>query len=316
VRSSAAALRLSGVLCALAGAVMFAGKAIVVKLLYLYPGMSAEISLALRMSVALPFFLCLSLWAQRNDRHEALLPGDGWKIALIGFMGYYLASYFDFLGLRYITATLERLILYISPTVVLLLSVLVRKTRVTQQQMIALAIIYCGVGVAFVHDFIQNPKMSLGSTQVTLGALLVLGSAVSYAFFLFGSGELVKRVGALRLTALAGLVASVCCIVQYFILQPISHWHAILEFPQAVYELAFINGTLCTVIPIFFIMIGISRLGAPIAAQIGMIGPIATIVLSTIFLHEQLSAWQISGTILVIVGVFMATQVSSNEITA
>lgn len=316
MKTSAAAARGWGVVCALAGAVMFAGKAIIVKLLYLYPDMSAEISLALRMSVALPIFLGLALSAQRNDKHQALLPGDGWKIALIGFMGYYLASYFDFLGLRYITATLERLILYLSPTVVLLLSVFVRKARVTPQQMLALVIIYCGVGLAFVHDLLQSPTLSMGSTQVTLGALLVLGSAVSYAFFLFGSGELVKRVGALRLTALAGLVASVCCVSQYFILQPIHHWRVILEFPRAVYELAFVNGTLCTVVPIFLVMIGISRLGASIAAQIGMIGPIATIVLSTLFLHEQISAWQIAGTVLVIVGVFMTTQYPSNEISA
>lgn len=300
---------LLGLLCALSGAIAFSGKAIIVKLLYRYPGTDAATLLALRMLVALPFFIGIAIMVQRRPKLAPLIAADIWKIMLLGFLGYYLASYLDFLGLQYISATLERLILYLGPSMVLLLAVAIRGYRVSRRQILALAISYLGVALAFVHDFLFATKIPrMGSAHVALGSALAFGSAVSYSFYLFGSGELVRRIGTLRLTAHASGVACLCSILQYLWLQPINQWHKILEFPLPVYWLSLLNGTVCTVLPIFLVMLGISRLGATSAAQIGMVGPLSTIVLSTIFLGERIGSWQIAGTVLVMTGVFVTSQ--------
>lgn len=301
-------LPLSGLLCAGLGAVAFSGKAVIVKLMYRYEGVDAIMMLALRMLVALPFFLVVALFIQRRPGLAPLGKGDPWKIILLGFTGYYLSSYLDFLGLQYITATLERLILYLSPTMVLMISVFVFRRHVTGRQVVALLVSYAGVMLAFAHDFMAEGK--IGGSNVVLGSALVLVSTISYACYLFGSGELVKRIGALRLTAWASIVACLFCIAQFLLMRPMPEWNVILQLPMPVYGLSLLNGTVCTVLPMFLVMLGISRLGAAIAAQIGMIGPISTIILSTIFLGESIGPWQIAGTVLVVTGVFIVSKKS------
>ena len=285
-----------GVLLVAGGAVAFSGKAIIVKLCYRH-GIDAITLLALRMAVALPFFLAMGVWAAR--RAAPLQPGDRWRILALGVCGYYLASLLDFMGLAYISATLERVILYLTPTLVLLIGVLLARRWPTRLQWIALGVSYLGVALAFGHD------LHLGGPGVAIGSALVFGSALSYGAYLYGSGALVGCIGSVRLTAYASIVASVLCIGQYLVLRPTPF----ARIAHEVYALSLLNGTLCTVLPVLATMMGIRRIGAGPAAQIGMIGPVSTIILSLLILHEPMGAWQIVGTALVAAGVLLVSRV-------
>ncbi len=284
----------TGVALAAFGAIAFSGKAIIVKLGYRY-GADAITLLALRMAVALPLFLLMAAWAAR--RAPPLDRGDAWRIVGLGFFGYYLASFLDFAGLAYITATLERLILYLTPTLVLLIGALVARRRPGRRQLLALAISYVGVGLAFGHDLV------VGGGNVALGSALVLGSALAYAVYLFGSGEIVGRVGAVRLTAYASSVACVLCIAQFLLLRPLE---ALALAPEVLW-LSLLNGTVCTVVPVLAVMLAVKRIGSGFAAQVGMIGPVSTIVLGMLLLGESMGPWQVAGTALVLLGVFVVT---------
>jgi len=294
---TAPSARLGGIALAAIGAVAFSGKAIIVKLAYRY-GVDAVTLIALRMAVALPFFAWVAIVIERRASTPRLLASDWPKILLLGVLGYYLASYLDFLGLAYITATLERLILYLNPTIVLAIGVFWFKRRILPRQWIALGLSYVGVVLALMHDF------RLGGSNIALGSILVFASALAYALYLVGSGEMVKRVGALRLTALASCVASLCCIVQFLITRP---WSA-LVLPTQVYWLSALNGVACTVLPVFAVMFAIARVGAPTAAQVGMIGPVSTIIFSWLLLGESMGAAQVFGTLLVLSGVFIVSR--------
>lgn len=289
----------TGLLLAAAGAVAFSGKAIIVKLSYRH-GVDAVTLLALRMAVALPFFLAMGAWAAR--RAPKLAAGDRLRVAALGFLGYYLSSFLDFAGLAYISATLERLILYLTPTLVMLLGVLASKPRPGRWQLLALAVSYAGVLLAFGHDF------SLGGRNVALGSVLVFASALSYAMYLFGSGEIVARIGAVRLTAYASSVASVLCIAQFLLLRPLE----VAAIPAPVWWLGLLNGTLCTVLPVLAVMMAVKRIGSAMAAQVGMLGPVSTIVLSLWLLHEPMGPWQVAGTVLVVLGVFALTRAKTS----
>lgn len=281
----------SGLLFAAAGAVAFSGKAIIVKLSYRY-GVDAVTVIMYRMLFALPLFLALS-W--RAGRGQARLEARDWRVLFgLGFSGYYLASFLDFAGLQYIGASLERLILYLNPTIVLVASMLLFKRRVSRPQWLALALSYLGVMVVFGAD------LSISGSHVALGAALVFGSAVSYALYLVFSGEAVKRLGALRITGVATSIACVLCIAQFYMLRPPS---AMFVAPEVVW-LAVLNATLCTFCPVLLVMLAIERVGAAVTAQTGMIGPLSTILLSVALLDERLTIWMIIGTCFVLAGVW------------
>lgn len=301
---SPSAQPLGGVALAAIGAIGFSGKAIIVKLGYRY-GADAVTLIALRMIFALPLFAATALWIQFRQKAARLAGSDVWKVVVLGFLGYYLASFLDFLGLQYITATLERLILYLNPTLVLVLGALFLKRRAKPRQVVALCISYVGVALALSHDF------RIGGGNILLGSALVFASALAYALYLVGSGELVQRIGSIRLTAYASCVASACCIAQFMLTRPMSA----LQLPDAVYWQSALNGVACTVLPVFAVMMAVARIGASSAAQIGMIGPVSTIVLSSLFLGEEMGAWQIAGTVLVIAGVFIVSQRSKEGVT-
>lgn len=286
-------LHLHGVLLAALGAIAFSGKAIIVKLAYRHD-VDAVTLLALRMVAALPLFLAMAAWARR--RHPPLASGDGWRIVGLGFLGYYLASFLDFAGLAYITATLERLILYLNPTLVLLLGVVFLGKRVGRRQLAALAISYAGVALALAHD------LAIGGSNIALGGALVFASALSYALYLIGSGELVERVGSVRLTAYASTVACALCIGQFLATHPLT---TLSSLAPEVYGLSLLNGTVCTVLPVLAVMMAIARIGSASAAQIGMLGPVSTIVLGMLLLGERMGPWQVAGTVLVLLGVFL-----------
>ena len=281
-----------GLLLATVGAIAFSGKAIIVKLAYRY-GVDAVTLIMYRMLFALPMFVLLSWWAGRGK--PALTRRDIATIGGLGFSGYYLASFLDFAGLAYITASLERLILYLNPTLVLALGAFVFKRRVTRGQLMALAVSYAGVLLVFGHE------VSFTGAHVALGAALVFGSAVSYAVYLVYSGEEVKRLGAMRLTGLATSVACLLCIAQFLVLRPIS---AMAVAPEVIW-LSLLNATLCTFAPVLMVMMAIERIGAAVAAQTGMVGPLSTILMGVLILGEPFTAWVAAGTALVLVGIWL-----------
>lgn len=282
----------TGLLFATVGAIAFSGKAIIVKLAYRY-GVDAVTLIMYRMLFALPMFVLLAWWAGRG---KAALQARDWRAVLgLGFCGYYLASFLDFAGLQYITASLERLILYLNPTIVLALGALLFKRRVSGRQLAALAVSYCGVLLVF------GKEVTLVGADVVLGTGLVFASALSYAVYLLYSGEEVKRLGALRLTGLATTVACVLCIVQFLLLRPLA---AAAVAPQVIW-LSVLNATLCTFAPVLMVMMAIERIGATLTAQTGMVGPLSTIIMGVLILGEPFNAWMAAGTLLVLAGIWL-----------
>jgi drug/metabolite transporter (DMT)-like permease len=289
----------TGLLLAALGSIAFSGKAIIVKLAYRY-GVDPVTLIMYRMLFALPLFLAILWWATcRSARPvEPLTRRDAWGILGLGFSGYYLASFLDFWGLQYISASLERLILYLNPTLVLVLGWVLYGRRITGRQMGAMALSYAGVLLVFAHE------VSFDGWDTALGAVLVLGSAISYAVYLVYSGQMVQRIGSLRLVGWATTVACVLCIAQFVALRPLS---AALVAPEVI-GLSVINAVLCTVAPVLMVMMAIERIGSGLTAQTGMIGPMSTIVLGVWILGEPFNAWVLAGTVLVLAGVLWVSR--------
>lgn len=286
---------LSGLLIAVVGAIFFSAKAIVAKLMYRYH-VDAVMLISLRMMFSFPIFAVVAIWQARHAPPLALR--DCLRIVLLGLIGYYLSSFLDFLGLQYISAGLERLILFLTPSFVLLISFAFYKHKVSMMEWGALLLSYLGTALVLQHD------IDAGGGNVALGSALVLGAAMTYGLYLVFSGELVRRVGAMRLVAYAMCVSSVACIAQFFILRPASA----LVLPAEVYQLSLINAVFCTVLPVFLTMIAVARIGAPGAAQAGLVGPVATLFLGAMLLDEPVTAIQLIGTALVLSGIYLLSR--------
>jgi drug/metabolite transporter (DMT)-like permease len=291
----------AGLLLALGGATAFSIKAIIVKLCYRY-GVDPVTLIMYRMLFALPLFLALWWWAERRKALAVppLAPftrRDAGVVLVLGFVGYYLSSFLDFLGLQYISAGLERLILYLNPTIVLILAWLLHGQRVQRGQVLAMAVSYAGIALVFGHELKFTPGQA--SWDAALGAALVFASALGYAFYLLFSGRVVQRLGALRLTGAATSVACVLCLVQFVLLRPLSA----AMVPTPVLWLSLLNACLGTFVPVLMMMMALERIGAAKAAQVGMVGPVATIALGVVLLDEPLNGYIVAGTCLVLAGV-------------
>jgi drug/metabolite transporter (DMT)-like permease len=285
----------SGLFLAAAGSIAFSGKAIIVKLAYRH-GVDAITLVMFRMLFALPFFIAMAWWA---GRCQAPLTRNDWLGVLgLGFSGYYLSSFLDFFGLQYISASFERLILYLNPTLVLVLGWVLYKRKITYRQGMAMAVSYSGVLLVFGHE------VSLVGENIALGAILVFGSAITYAIYLTYCGQLVQRLGSLRLAGLATTVACFFCILQFVLLKPV----AALDVVPEVIWLSMLNAIVCTVLPVLMIMMAIERIGPGLTSQIGMIGPLSTLTMGAFFLNETFNLWILMGTVLVLGGVFWVTK--------
>ncbi|PUE53242.1 DMT family transporter [Limnohabitans parvus] len=285
----------TGLIMAMAGSIAFSGKAIIVKLAYRH-GVDAVTLVMLRMLFALPLFLCMAWWAGRGKPRIA--KRDWLGILGLGFSGYYLASFLDFWGLEYISASLERLILYLNPTLVLVLGWFLYRRKISYHQGVGMAISYAGVMLVFGHE------AALDGKNAVLGAALVLGSAISYALYLSYSGQMVQRLGSLRLAGWATSVACVLCIAQFAVLRPLS----LAQVPEPVIWLSLLNATACTAVPVVLVMMAIERIGSGLTAQTGMIGPMSTLLMGVVLLGEPFNIWIVGGTVLVLSGVFWVTR--------
>lgn len=291
-----------GIVFALLAAVGFSAKAIFVKLAYV-DHVDAVTLLALRMVFAAPFFLGVAIWAQRQ--HAAPLDAhDRWLVIGLGLVGYYLSSYLDFLGLQYISAGLERLILFLYPTMTVILAALLYKRAIGKMVIAAMVLSYAGIALVFLHDVGVNH-----GSAVLIGSSLVFASTLSYSIYLVGAGHAIARIGAMRFTAYASLVASAACVSQFLLTRPMSA----LELPVQVYQLSIAMAIFSTVLPVFLLSFAIKRIGSGSTSLIGSIGPVSTIYMAYIFLGESLSWLQMAGSALVLCGVLMISINSQRE---
>lgn len=299
------AVSTGGVLLAAGGAVLFSSKSIFIKLAYALPGLDgaapidAITLLTLRMLFSMPFFVLIGLWAGRRAGIRPLARRDHAALIGLGLVGYYFSSYLDFIGLQYISAALERLILYLFPTFTILLSAWIYKRSITPRIVLALAVCYCGVGLVFGHDLVASDA----SRAIWIGGGFVALSALTYALYLVLGTELIARVGSTRFTAYAMTVSSVAVIAQFLLVHPLER----LRLPPEVYRYGILLGLVSTVLPTFIMAAALKRMGASHVALIGALGPISTIGLGALMLGEHVNAWQLGGAALVIAGVLMIT---------
>lgn len=281
-----------GAFLAITGIVMFSAKAIMVKLGYRYD-VDAVTLLLLRMTFALPVYLFVSIRETKKKHTYQLIRKDYLAVVGLGCIGYYLASYLDFYGLQFISASLERLILFVYPTLVIIISAIALKRKATKLQFYAILITYVGVFIAFADD--------LGSAGNDLwkGTISIFLSALTYAVYLVGSGAMIPKLGPIRYTAYAMTVSCIMVLLHYLAVNSFE----VLHQPWEVYALGFAMAMISTVIPSFLISEAIKRLGASNFAIYGSLGPISTIILAVLFLGERIDLFQIIGTVVVIFGV-------------
>ena len=285
-----------GVVFAILGVILFSAKAVMVKLAYTY-NVDYLTLLLFRMLFALPFYALIALFTKPKPSEKVSLKDYLWLI-LFGFLGYYLASLFDFMGLQYIKAGLERIILYIYPTIVVLLSFIFFNKKLTRNQFLAILITYLGVLVTFWDE------IGLSGEAVYLGIFLIFLSALTYAAYLVGSGWLIPKFGVLRFTSFAMMVSTVCVLIHYFLVSD----GDLFNYPKEVYYLGLAMALFSTLLPSFLVSEAINRLGASTFSIFGSLGPISTIVLAFIFLDERITYLQVFGMVIVIFGVMFVSK--------
>ena len=285
-----------GVVFAILGVILFSAKAVMVKLAYTY-NVDYLTLLLFRMLFALPFYALIALFTKPKPSEKVSLKDYLWLI-LFGFLGYYLASLFDFMGLQYIKAGLERIILYIYPTIVVLLSFIFFNKKLTRNQFLAILITYLGVLVTFWDE------IGLSGEAVYLGIFLIFLSALTYAAYLVGSGWLIPKFGVLRFTSFAMMVSTVCVLIHYFL----GSDGDLFNYPKEVYYLGLAMALFSTLLPSFLVSEAINRLGASTFSIFGSLGPISTIVLAFIFLDERITYLQVFGMVIVIFGVMFVSK--------
>ena len=283
-----------GSIMVLVSAVAFSSKAILVKLAYAYP-VDAATLIALRMLFSIPFFAGLIFWVRSQGNYTPLSRKHLAEIIVLGVIGGYGSMWLNFAGLEYVTAGLERVILFLYPTMVVLISAAMLGRGISKRELLALVLSYAGVILVVWHDVdIAH------STKTLLGAGLVFASALTYAAYLVWSGEIIARIGAPLFTAYMMLFASVASAAHFATTE---HIDTMLHLPGEVYWLSFLMAALATVLPSILMNLGIQHLGSSKAALLSSVGPVSTIFLAYLFLNEQIGWLQFVGTLLVLTGV-------------
>ena len=287
-----------GIALAVLAALGFSFKAIFVKLAYAAAAVDAVTLLTLRMTFALPIALWASLWLCRAA--PPLSRNDWGLLLVLGVLGYYGASILDFIGLQYISAALERLILFIYPTLTVLIGVLFMGKALEKRQVAALALSYAGIGLAFAHDLQVTDDMH----AVLLGGAFIFGSALSYALYSAGAEVAIRRLGTLRFAALAIIVSTFATQLHFVLTQPFSA----LAQPPEVYAYAAAMALFSTVLPVFWQSAAVQRIGAARTVLIGTLGPMLTIFFAWLLLTEPVSIAQLLGAGLVLAGVLLVSR--------
>lgn len=296
--SSRRAYIISGIFICLLGAICFSTKAIFVKLAYRDTGIEAVPLLALRMVFALPFFVVSAIMASRKAGNIKFTARQWLFIAGMGCLGYYVSSLLDFVGLKYVSAGIERLILFVYPTLVLIISALVSRTKVKSWQWTAVAITYAGLLIAFLGEINLTASYS---ADFYFGSSLIFACALTYAIYLVGSGRMIPIVGAAKFNSYAMSFACAAVLLHYFFTSD----QSLFYLPSRAYVYSISMALLSTVIPSYLITEGIKRVGSGNASIIGSVGPVSTIIQANIFLHEPIFALQVAGTLLVLTGVLL-----------
>lgn len=290
-------ITLTGFLITIGGAIFFSTKAIFVKMAFQETKVDAVTLLSLRMLFSLPFYIGAVLLVSRKSKAQPLSPRQWIWIMLMGIFGYYLSSLFDFIGLQYVSAGLERLILFLYPTFTVLINTFYFKTRLSKVQVIALVLTYIGIGTAYWGEI----RSEQYGPQFFFGSFMIFLCAITYSFYLVGTGRLVNAIGATRYTAYAMLTATVGIFIHYFISQPSEGMQ--LTLPLAGYGIAL--AIIATVLPSFMMSVGMKKIGSNNVAIITSIGPVSTILQAHFILGESVIIEQIAGTVLVIIGVLL-----------
>jgi drug/metabolite transporter (DMT)-like permease len=281
------------------GVLGFSFKAILIKLAYAWHPIDAVTLLALRMLYSAPFFVAMAWWAGRARNARPFTRKDWRALVGLGFIGYYLASLLDFTGLQYISAALERLVLFLYPTLVVLLSALVLGKPITRRAAIALFLSYAGIALVFAHDL----AFTGNAPALWTGGALVFGSALAYAVYLVGATDVISRLGSTRFIAWAMLMSSVFVLAQFAATRPLAR----LDVPPSIHALSLAMAVFSTVLPTWLIAEAIRRIGANASSLIGSLGPVFTIGLGVAILGEPAHWIQLAGAALVLAGVMLVT---------
>jgi drug/metabolite transporter (DMT)-like permease len=281
-----------GVACTIVGSIAFSGKPVIIKMAYAH-GVDVMTLLALRMLFALPFFLAMAWWA--GGASGSLTRRDWLSVTALGFIGYFLGSWLDLAGLQYISASLGRLILFLYPTVVLLISAVYLKQRVTAKHVVSLALSYGGLALVFHSEVALEGEL----TMVLLGAGLVFASAVAYAVYLIAGTRMIQKLGSMRFSSYASLAATFFVITTFMG----THGPARLAVTHELYALVLVLAVFSTVLPIWIMAEGLKRIGANQVSLVACIGPVSTIALAHFFLGEPVTSVQLAGAALVLAGV-------------
>jgi len=289
---------IQGILIALCGAVLFSTKAIFVKLAYRDAPVEALTLLALRMIFSIPFFIGAAVFTSNKSTNVKFTTKEWIYVALIGCLGYYVSSFLDFVGLQYVSAGMERLILFIYPTLTLLMSAIIFKVTIKPLQWVALMVTYFGLMIAFFGEVDFNSQQN---KNFLFGAMMIFICAITYAGYIVGSGRLIPKVGATKFNSYAMCFACGAVLFHFFLFSDASIFH----LPATVYFYSFMMAIFGTVLPSYLVAAAINRIGSGNVAIIGSIGPVSTILLANIFLNEGFTVWQLIGTTCILIGVLI-----------
>ena len=298
-------INIAGFAIGLGGAILFSTKAILVKLAFHSTHTDAVTLLALRMLFSLPFYVVIGIIASQKMGVEKLSGKQWFYVALMGILGYYLSSLFDFIGLQYVSAGLERLILFLYPTFSILLNTWFFKSKLTKIQLIALLLTYSGIGLAYFGEL----KIDTSNPNFYYGSLMIFLCSITYSFYLVGTGRMVDKVGATRYTAYAMLFATIGIFVHYALTKPLTGF----VFTPSLIGYSLALAMIATVIPSFMISNAMKRIGSNNVSIITSIGPVSTILQAHFILNEKIMTEQIIGTLLVLIGVILIGWKSSRE---
>jgi len=290
-------INLFGFIIAFVGAILFSTKAVIVKKAFIDVHADALTLLTLRMIFSLPFYLITAFIITSGKSNKRMTTKEWLAIIILGTSGYYLSSLLDFLGLQYISAGLERLILFLYPSFVVIINAIFLKEKITKVQLWAIVISYVGMVIAYFGEL----KIDTANSNFYWGSLLIFLCAITYAVYIAGSGHIIPKIGASKFTAYA-LLCSTAGVFLHYILR--GHYEP-LQHSMSLWWYGILLAIVATVIPTFLLSFALKKIGANNVAIISSIGPVSTILQAHIFLGEPIFTGQIIGTVMIIIGVLL-----------